>query len=105
MEKRGEAPRLANWDEMPTAEDLHERMQKVKDAAREAGAKKWKRTTAQAVVKQYTGLGNVVEEELMMQPLSDGLEEMCWKGYRRVKGKRRYSKGSCRRKVKEQLKF
>jgi serine/threonine protein kinase len=91
VEKRGKAVRLANWDEMPTAEDLHKRMEKVKNAARKAGAKTWKRTTAKAVVKRYTGFGNVVEEELMQQPLSDGF---C-----------RYSKGSCKRKVKDQLKF
>ena len=80
-------------------------MQEIKNLAREAGAKTWKRNTGQKTIRRYTGFGNVVEEEVMMQPLSDGFEEMCWKGYRRVKGKRRYSKGSCKRKVKEQLKF
>jgi len=108
VEKRGEAVRLANWDEMPTAEDLHKRMQKIKNAARVAGAKTWKRQTVQNKIRQLINRRRVfgVEEERVQQPLSDGFEEMrCWKGFRPVRGKRRYSKGSCKRKVKEQLKF
>ena len=108
VEKPGKAVRLANWDEMPSVDTLHMEMQKVKDRAREAGAKTWKRQTVQNKIRQLINRrrGFGVEEERVQQPLSDGFEEMrCWKGYRPVRGKRRYSKGSCKRKVKDQLKF
>ena len=56
--------RLRDWNEMPTPEDLHKMMQKVKNAARKAGAKTWKQNTVQARIRRYTGFGFEVEQEL-----------------------------------------
>lgn len=88
---------------------INTNLRKLQTLAKNAGAKRaeggTKSNIFDGLLPPFRRRVLELDNDTVENVVSDGFEEMCWKGYRRVKGKRRYSKGSCRRKVKEQLKF
>ena len=84
---------------------INNNLRKLQTLAKNAGAKRAEGGTKSNIFDGLLPPFLKLDNDTVENVVSDGFEEMCWKGYRRVKGKRRYSKGSCRRKVKEQLKF
>ena len=109
---------MQNWKEMVQIDRIHELMKIAKDRAKKAGANTFTRDSKFG--RKFLGWSDEMDMAVL-SPIASvedtSVEDMCWKGYSRVKGTSAYSKGSCRRSggrrkggrrkrhLKEELKF